>query len=338
MRGSRVYALSVVAGAAFVLPRNLKSPVDLQLPHLETFSKAAEACSFTAAARSLGVTQPAVSQRIRALERMLKTPLFVRRAGRLSLTECGRHLYLYAQRILHLHREAYDKITGCQTALAGELLLAASSIPGEHLLPNILAGFRETYPKVHVRATVLDSLAVLGEVAQGRAHLGLVGRKTDDVGLEFHPLTSDRMVLVVPANHPWRRKRSVSFAQLARQPLVIREPGSGSRWCLEQALQRHGRALHELHVALELGSNETIKEAVQRGLGVAVLSSLAVKKEQAAGQLHTLTVSDLVLDRTVYLVFDRRRALPEPARAMLHFLRVCPGSGAAGQAAGQGLP
>ncbi|MFO0846839.1 MAG: LysR family transcriptional regulator, partial [Gemmataceae bacterium] len=116
-------------------------PAD-QLPHLETFARAAELSSFTAAARSLGLTQAAVSQRIAALERELDTPLFRRRGGRVTLTEAGRRLHEFTQRILDLHRQAREEISGVPTPVAGELILATSSVPGECLLPGLLSSFR----------------------------------------------------------------------------------------------------------------------------------------------------------------------------------------------------
>ena len=126
-------------------------PENAQLPHLGTFSKAAELCSFTGAAKALGLTQAAVSQRIRALEKNLDMSLFHRRAGRVLLTEGGHNLYTYATRILDLHREARKEITGHEPALAGELTIAVSSVPGEHLLPGLLAEFGRKYPHVRVR-------------------------------------------------------------------------------------------------------------------------------------------------------------------------------------------
>src|SRR5262249_40706605 len=150
-----------------------------QLPHLETFSKAAELSCFTAAARSLGLTQAAVSQRIQSLERTLGVSLFRRQAGRVFLTDVGKRLYPYAQRIFALNRQARQELTGQKAPVKGELSLAASSIPGEHLLPAALSAFGRHYPHIQVRATVSDSAAVVNQVEQGLAHLGLVGRKED---------------------------------------------------------------------------------------------------------------------------------------------------------------
>ena len=297
---------------------------DVQLPHLETFSKAAELSSFTGAAKALGLTQAAVSQRIQALEKALDKSLFDRRGGRVLLTEAGQKLYDYAQRILDLHREARREITGHEAPVAGELVIAASSIPGEYLLPALLSVFGQKHPHVRVRAAVSDSMAVMGQVERGEVSVGLVGRKADNPHLEFRFLASDRMVLVVPPGHALGRKKKVTVDQLAAHPLILREAGSGLRHCFEKALERAGRSLAELRVALELGSNEAIKEAVLRGVGVAVLSVFAVQKEIKAGSLHALEVEDIHCDRDMFVVQDRRRVPPLPARLFLTFLEANP--------------
>src|SRR5439155_3687594 len=144
---------------------------DLQLPYLETFSKAAELSSFTGAAKALRLTQASVSQRVQALEKTLGTPLFKRQGGRVLLTEAGQKLYDYAQRILDLHRQARREIAGHEAAVGGELLLAASSIPGEHLLPSLLSLFGQEHPRIRVRATVSDSMGVIAQVERGEVSL-----------------------------------------------------------------------------------------------------------------------------------------------------------------------
>jgi LysR family transcriptional regulator, low CO2-responsive transcriptional regulator len=159
-------------------------PDDLQLPYLKTFSKAAELSSFTGAAKALRLTQASVSQRVQALEKTLDTPLFKRQGGRVLLTDAGRKLYDYAQRILDLHREARREVAGHDAPVGGELSLAASSIPGEHLLPSLLSLFGKKHPHIRVRASVSDSMAVMAQVERSEASLGLVGRKTNNPYLE----------------------------------------------------------------------------------------------------------------------------------------------------------
>lgn len=296
----------------------------LQLPHLETFSKAAELSSFTAAAKALRLTQAAVSQRIQALERALDKSLFERRGGRVLLTEAGRKLYAYSQRILDLHWEARKEITGHEPPVVGELVIAASSVPGEHLLPALLSDLSQQYPHLRVRAAVSDSMAVMAQVERGEVSIGLVGRKADNPHLEFRFLASDRMILVVQPTHAFAKKKKVTVGQLASQPIILREAGSGLRHCFEKSLERAGRSLADLRVALELGSNEAIKRAVLRGVGLAVLSLYAVQEELASGRLKAVEVSDLHCDRDMYIVTDRRRVLPLPARLFLHFLETHP--------------
>ncbi len=296
------------------------------LPHLETFVKAAELSSFTSAARALGLTQAAVSQRIQGLEKSLKSSLFHRQSGHVLLTDAGHCLYGYALRIIALHREAIGEITGLVKPLTGELLLAASSVPGEHLLPDLLAKFQEKHSHVQVRASITDSREVLGLVEQGHVHLGMVGGRSDSPNLEFRVFGSDELALIVSAKHALAGKKRITLKQLASEPLIVRESGSASRSCFEQELAKTGQSLHDLRIALELGSNEAIKEAVQRGMGVAVLSTRAVQKEITAGTLHTIEIAGLNLTRDMLVVWDRRRVLPIPARLFLDILDAPPSS------------
>jgi DNA-binding transcriptional LysR family regulator len=298
---------------------------EIQLPYLETFSKAAELSSFTGAAKALRLTQASVSQRIQALEKTLDKSLFKRQGGRVLLTEAGQRLYEIAQRILDLHREARREVAGNEAPVGGELLLAGSSIPGEHFLPTLLSAFSQKYPNIRVRAGISDSMAVMTQVERGEVSLGFVGRKSDNSHLEFRYLASDRMVLVVPPGHPLsKRTKKVSLKQLVGHALVLREAGSGLRHCFEKSLERAGRSLADFRVALELGSNEAVKEAVLRGVGVAVLSVYAVQKELKAKRLQALKVSDLHCDRDMFIVQDKRRVLPLPARLFLLFLESHP--------------
>jgi DNA-binding transcriptional LysR family regulator len=297
---------------------------DLRLPYLETFSKAAELSSFTGAAKALRLTQASISHRMQALEMSLRKPLFKRQGGRVLLTEAGRKVYDYAQRILDLHRQARREITGHDAPVGGELSLAASSIPGEHLLPTLLSHFGQKYPHIRLRAAVGDSMGVMAQVERGEVSLGLVGRKTDSPHLEFRYFASDRMVLVVPRGHVLSKRKRLSVKQLPRYPLIVREIGSGLRHCFEKSLDKAGLSLGQFCIALELGSNEAIKEAVLQGVGIAVLSTYAIQKELQTTQLHAIRVSDLQCDRDMYTVRDRRRVLPLPARLFLNFLETHP--------------
>jgi DNA-binding transcriptional LysR family regulator len=295
-----------------------------EIPHLETFSKAAELLNFTAAADELCMTQAAVSQRIKALEDELGILLFDRHAGRVTLTDAGRSLYDYAQRILALHDEARRRLGEARQGLSGELRLAASTVPGEHLLPAIVGAFQRTHPDVRVVATVADSAQVLQALEREEVALALVGRAGPSEWSDSTPFARDRLLLIVPPKHRWAKRSSITLQELREEPLILRESGSGSRSCLEEGLSRVGWKTADLRISLELGSNEAIKEAVLRGAGVALLSAFAVRHDLDTGRLHGLTVEGAEMCRDLYVVTDRRRVLPPTARAFLEVLETTP--------------
>lgn len=296
------------------------------LPHLETFARAAECRSFTAAGRMLGLSQAAVSQRIHQLEAELNTPLFLRRAGRVELTTAGCRLYEYANGIAEMHAQARATVTGLPVTATGHLNLAASSVPGECLLPHRLAEFRQHHPAIEVAVTVSDSKDVCDRVEGGTAQVGFVGDQVERPHLDFVPFASDRLTLVVPTGHRWWRRKQVTVAELLTQPFVIRERGSGSRGCLERALAMAGVGRSCLKVALEQGSNAAVRESVRQGSGLAVLSKLAVADDLSAGLLHAVNIVGLKLERNFYVVRDRRQALSGPANLFIGSL--IPGSAA----------
>ena len=158
------------------------------------------------------------------------------------------------------------------------------------------------------------------DVEKGRASLGLVGQEVAKPGLEFRPIGSDTLVLVIAPGHRWAARKRIPLKALTDEPLIIREEGSGSRYALEKSLGRGDRSLTGLNIALELGSNAAIKDAVKRGLGIAFLSRLAVQKELDADELRAVTVSGLSLTRHFYLVYHRHRPLSPAASVFLDFL------------------
>ena len=295
-----------------------------ELPHLSTFARAAELGSFTAAASALGITQAAVSQRIATLEGDLRVSLFDRRAGRIALTEAGERLYRLARQILDLHDEARRDVGGFRSPVSGDLQIAASSVPGECFLPALLSAFHAKYPRVHIRATVSDSSSVIQDVQKGRASLGLIGQKAESPALENRPIGRDSLVLLVPSGHPWATRRSISVDALLGEPLIVRESGSGSRRTLEKSLERAGRSLAELNVSLELGSNAAIQDAVKRGVGVAFLSRLCVRRDLDSKELRAVGVRGLCLKRQFFLVHHRRRPLSSAASVFMHFIESHP--------------
>src|SRR6202162_2583924 len=199
----------------------------MDLRQLEIFVKVAELKSFSKAAEALFLTQPTVSEHIRTLERELGVRLLDRLGRGAESTAAGRLLLSHATRMLQLQREALQAMDSFQGRLAGELLVAASTIPGEYVLPPLIGRFKEKFPDIAITLLIGDSRAVGDWVAEGRAEVGVVGAQLPHRGVEFRELMPDELVLVVPIGHPWQGKKEIGLEDLRAEPLLLRERGRG---------------------------------------------------------------------------------------------------------------
>ncbi|MFP3940647.1 MAG: selenium metabolism-associated LysR family transcriptional regulator [Acidobacteriota bacterium] len=295
----------------------------MNLRALEAFCAVYSEESFTGAATRLGLSQPTVSSHVRNLEDELGARLFDRVGRRVQPTRAARLLFRHARRLLEASREMTDEIDRFLHGLHGRLVAAASTIPGEYWLPAQIGRFHELYPEIAVTVEIHDSGAVVERVLDGRVELGVVGARLDGNELAYRELAVDRLVLVAPPDPEWLGGASVSLEELRRLPFVLREQGSGTRFMFERALAERDLS-PELRVVAELGSTTAVKEAVKAGVGVSVLSRLAVEDDLAAGRVRLVEMEALPgLERAFYAVTHRNRAVSPLARTFLDFL---PGS------------
>lgn len=294
----------------------------MELRHLQTFVIAVEMQSFTRAANVLGVTQAAVSQHIAALEKELRVSLFKRSSRSVVSTEPGRTLYECARRIVDLAEEAQERVTRQPKTLRGTLKIAASTVPSEWLLPELLAGFRRIYPDVRQFVSVSDSASAIRAVDSGEVELGIVGELPRAAKLWAKAIASDQLTLVVPPEHPFASAEEVTIEEFRSEPLIVREPDSGSRRCVEQALSKAGLAANEWNITMEVNSNEAIRAAVERGVGVAFLSMQAVSRDIRDGRLVSVRIEAVHAERSLYLVTDPERMPTRPARSFLDFVET----------------
>jgi DNA-binding transcriptional LysR family regulator len=294
--------------------------MDLRL--LEIFCRVFKERSFSRAAVELGLTQPTVSVHIKDLEESLGTPLFNRLGREIEPTEAGKFLYEQARPLFALKRNLTEKLTSFLDRVEGLLVVGASSVPGEYLLPRIVTGFHALHPRVRVRLRISDSTKTTEDLRQGDIELGVVGAQVqyDDVAAEL--FAKDELVLVTPATAAWQKRSEISLRELQELPLVIREAGSGTRVSLERALAARKIKLSDLNVVAELGRTGAIKEAVKQGCGVSFVSRLALTSEIQDGTLRIARVPEFgILARTYDIVLSRRRVLSPVARAFLEYLR-----------------
>lgn len=292
----------------------------MDLRQLEVFAKVYEQKSFSKAAHALFLTQPSVSERISLLEDELSIKLFDRTGRETLPTRAGELLYSYAKRLLSLSAEAKHAIDQFVGKMAGELAVGGSTIPGEYILPALIGRFKEKYPEISVSLLIRDTQGILDLVMEGRVEFGIVGAKINHRSLEYSPLMSDDLVLIVPPSHAWWGKESVTLAELAEAPLVIREKGSGTRHFLERALEEAGVEWGSLKIIGEMGSTQAIKQAVKAGVGLSVISKRAVGEECKYGLLWCVKIEGLQAQRHFYVVTHRDRTRSPLAEAFLTFL------------------
>ena len=292
----------------------------MDLRRLEIFVKVAELASFSRAAQALSLTQPTVSEHVRALEDELGVQLLDRLGRGAAPTRAGQLLLGYAQRMLTLSREARQAIDQFQGRLSGELMIGGSTIPGEYVLPVLIGQFKAKQADISIVLLIGDSHQVSEWVEDGRVEIGVVGARPPQRTLEARELMRDELVVALPAEHAWARRQTVSLADLQAEPMVVREHGSGSRAALEHALDEAGTSLAAFRVVGEMGSTQAIKQAVRAGVGVSLISRRAVEDECRVGLLASVKIARVHVGRAFYLVTHRDRTRSPLALAFLEFL------------------
>jgi len=279
--------------------------------------------SFSRAAKRMLLTQPALSKHIQNLENAVGARIVNRGGEGVSLTPEGRVLYDYAGRMLRMREEAREKIARARGSASGIVSVVASTIPATYILPRILASFRRGYPGIEVRVRAADSDGTLETILGGEAEIGLVGKKPPGRRIHAEELWADRLVLAVPAEHPWAGKKSVATGALVREPFVVREKGSATRDIMETCLKKNGDlSLADLNVVAEMGSSEAVKEAVIAGVGLSILSIHAIAREVKQGAVAALTVRNCRLERSFYLIYRRQFDLMHHHQLFLDYLKA----------------
>jgi DNA-binding transcriptional LysR family regulator len=286
---------------------------------LATFCAVVERKSFSQAADRLGVTQPAVSLQIRALEERLGQRLFDRSGRRVEPTEAGLRLYRGAQRLLALEQQVLEDVAGDEDGeLRGELAIGAATGPGATVVPVLLCEFQRENPEVRVELTISDTQSVIEAVARRELELGVVGATPRHRSVAYEPFFKDEVVLVCPPKHPFAGK-TITIDDLRGAQLVLMQEGAGVRQVIEEELRRAGKRLRDLDVKLELGLQESVKSAVEAGFGVTFISRSAVESELAEGSLATARVRGLEPSRQISLVRASGRQATRVADAFAAF-------------------
>ena len=289
---------------------------------LRAFCIVVERRSFSQAAERLGVTQPAVSLQVRALEKRLGLQLLDRSGRRVEPTEAGARLYRGAQRLLSLEEDLVNDLADEAVGdLQGTFEIGASTGPGGVVLSGLLCDFAAIHTELHVALSVFDTQTVVERVADRTLELGVVGAAPRHRGVDYEPFFRDTVTLACPSGHRFAG-RTITVDELRGETLIVMQDGAGVRQLIEDELrQRAGVRLRDLGVRLELGLQESVTSAVRGGHGVTFISRLSIENDLAAGTLGEATVAGLELEREVLLVRAAGRSETRAAREFLEFAR-----------------
>ena len=301
--------------ALFFLTYGGVSMLDL----LRVFRQVVEEQSFTVVARRLGISQPAVSNQMRALEDKLGIKLLYRKGKSFALTPEGETVYRHGLNLIDEWTELMREIGGSERVMNGKVHIGASHIPGEYLLPIYIASFRKIYPDIKFKLSIGDSLEMAEKVLAHEVDFAVVGAIYDTEKLTSEFWLKDELGFVVSSDNTFSSKRNIEINTLKESPMIIRESGSGHRRALEEALVKRGLDLNDFNIALEVGSTEAVKNAVRAGIGYSFLSKHALESGGKHG-LVWVNVKEFHIERDFYLLTRRNRPLTTIADECIQYL------------------
>jgi len=294
----------------------------MNLDYLKTYLEVIKLGSFSEVAKKLSISQPAVSFQIQKLERDLGVRLIDRRQKAASMTEAGKRLLRFAESVQAERQRLLADLDRMRDKITGELVAAASTIPGEFLLPLLLAEFRSLHPAVSARLVASDSLCIITSVRDSAYEVGFCGIAPDGQDLVSFKMAQDEIVLIVFPGHPFAERGKVSLAELEGEPFIFREETSGTQQSLQTCLSQAGLDLRKWMRNLVLGTTQAVVSAVETGVGIAFVSNLAIKKSLALGLVKEVAVDGLRLSRDFYCIYRRDRVVSRLLEEFIAFIQA----------------
>lgn len=292
----------------------------MNISQLKTFLMVVEHGSFSAAARAMHLSQPAVTMQIQALEADLGATLLDRQYRKVEPTEAGTALLPFARRVLDEIEDARETLASLSGQVTGRLELAASTTPGQYVLPRLLGSFLKEHPEVTVALAVMDTAQVVEAIESGQAGLGMTGAEMRGAKAVFEQLGADELVMICPPGHELASLSNPTLEQAVQAPFIMREEGSGTRLVTEEALRRAGVDPGDLHVVTELGTGEAIVNAVEGGMGAAIVSRFVAQKAIELGTVRLVEAAGFPFERPLFAVITRGTPM-RAAQAFLQHLR-----------------
>ena len=287
---------------------------------LQVFHTVARLLSFTKAAETLHMTQPAVTFQVRQLEEHFNTRLFDRTHNRISLTDAGKQVFRVADKIFELYAEMDDAVRQVTGEISGALIIGASTTIAEYMLPALLGDFKSQYPDVNVHLKVSNTDGIVSMVENNDIDLGVVEAPVSNKNLVVENCRVDQLVVIAPKGHELANRESVDAKTLCEFPFISREEGSGTRDVIEDYFQSQGMSINDMQITMELGSPESIKGAVEAKMGISIVSKATIIKEIQLNSLVTVKL-DPPLERPFSFVHQKQKFRHRAMDKLLDFAR-----------------
>lgn len=291
---------------------------------MKVFCTVAETKSFSKTSEIVHLTQPAVSLQIQALEEYYETKLFDRTSNSITLSPAGEVLYKYAKYILALYAAAEKEIGKITGHTKGSVTIGASTTIGNYILPSVILSFKKTYPKIKINVYIENTKKIMDLLNTGTIELGLVEGEMSKYKVTLEPIVQDELFVIVSPQHPWAKRKTISIGELSKEPFIFREEGSGTRQITEKYFSTHGIKMRDVHMNITLGSTESIKEAVESGIGVSIVSKWVARKEVKYGNLIMLGIKEGRMVRHFHLVMNKNAILSHSVTEFVSFIKAYP--------------
>jgi len=290
----------------------------MDIHHLRVFSSVYKNKSFSKASEELNLTQPTISNHIKALEDELGCKLFDRLGRSIMPTKEAEVLYSHSTELIEKALELKEAISEVRKDVSGRIVIGASTIPGVYILPKIISGFQKRYPSISYQILISDSGGIIENVMNHDLLLGIVGAKLSNEHVEYISYIDDELIAVSAPSVVNNNK--MTLQEFVKYPFILREEGSGTRRETEKFLERKGITIDKLHINGIFGSTDAVKQAVKAGLGVTILSKYSVEDEINYGILRKIDLANINIRRRFYIVKHKKRTLPKAYETFLEYV------------------
>jgi len=293
----------------------------MNLNLFKTYVKVVETQNLSKTAEEFGLSQPAVTKQIQALEDTYGVLLLERSGRRLKTTEAGETLYYCAREIIKAMDKTEKAMEEVSESRKGSLCLGASNIPGEYILPQLIKRFKEKYPNVSISLDIADTEKIFSRLAERELDVGIVGGWINNRKIEGFEWLEDELVVVLPEHHKLARAAEIKLDNLLNERWIFREKGSGTRKAVEDLFMANGIKKEDLNVYIEAGSTEAVLASIEAGMGISIVSRWAVKRSDSYRKIRSVRISQPLVKRYFYVIYPRQKSRRKSVNNFLDYVK-----------------